>query len=127
MDKATRDLLIQKAAEEAKKAYCPYSGYAVGAAVLTDGGKIYGGCNIENASYSLTICAERVALFKAAEDGERGISAVCVYSCGGRMPYPCGACRQTIAEFCDDADVIVTDGDKVEEYKLSELLPYGFR
>ena len=93
MDAEIRQKLIDTAKRAAKNAYCPYSGYAVGAAVLTDDGNIYDGCNIENASYSLTICAERVALFKAIADGHKKITAVCVYSDGGKLPYPCGACR----------------------------------
>lgn len=122
----TRKALAAAAKEAASKAYCPYSGYAVGAAVATEDGIVYSGCNVENASYSLTVCAERVALFKAVSDGAKKIVAVCVYSAGGAMPYPCGACRQTLAEFGADAEVIVTDGEKTEETSLGKLLPQGF-
>lgn len=127
MDAKTQTLLIQSAKKAAEKAYCPYSGYAVGAAVLAGSGKIYDGCNIENASYSLTMCAERTALFKAVSAGEREILAVCVYSDGEKLPYPCGACRQALSEFCKDAEVIVTDGEEIRKISLSELLPDCFR
>lgn len=130
-EKKMREEIKKKLIDEAKKAaenaYCPYSGYAVGAAALTADGKIYPGCNIENASYSLTLCAERVAIAKAASDGAKKITAICVYSAGGKMPYPCGACRQFLAEFSDDPYVLTTDGKEVAEHKLSELLPHTFR
>ena len=126
MDAEIRQKLIDTAKRAAKNAYCPYSGYAVGAAVLTDDGNIYDGCNIENASYSLTICAERVALFKAIADGHKKITAVCVYSDGGKLPYPCGACRQTLSEFAEDACVVVTDGKEEVRTTLKALLPNKF-
>lgn len=127
MKEEIKKKLIGEAKNAAENAYCPYSGYAVGAAALADDGRIYSGCNIENASYSLTLCAERVALAKAVSDGAKKISAICVYSAGGKMPYPCGACRQFLAEFSDDPDVLTTDGKEVEESRLSELLPHTFR
>lgn len=127
MDEKTREKLISAAKEAATKAYCPYSGYAVGAAVLTDSGRIYGGCNVENASYSLTVCAERNAIFKAVGEGEKEIVALCVYSAGDKPPYPCGACRQTLAEFCDDAEIIVAGKDGSKETTLKKLLPSAFR
>ncbi len=126
MDADTARLLKDKAREAAKRAYCPYSGYAVGAAVLADNGKVYTGCNVENASYSLTMCAERVALFKAVSDGVKKITAVCVYSEDGKMPYPCGACRQALKEFADDAEILVSDGREDITAILKELLPHGF-
>lgn len=126
MDAVTARLLKQKATDAAKLAYCPYSGYAVGAAVLADDGRIFDGCNVENASYSLTMCAERVALFKAVSAGARGITAVCVYSPGGKMPYPCGACRQALKEFAEDAEILVSDGEKDAVMTLKELLPQAF-
>lgn len=119
-------VLIERAKNASAKAYCPYSHFAVGACVLTAGDKLYDGCNIENRSYSLTQCAERNAICKAVGDGECVIKAVCVYSQSRVMPYPCGACLQVIAEFCDDADIIVTNGISVEKYKLSELLTKRF-
>ncbi len=127
MDEKTLSLLEDAAKKAAEKAYCPYSGYRVGAAVLAGSGKIYDGCNIENASYSLTMCAERTALFKAVSAGEREILAVCVYSDGGKLPYPCGACRQALSEFCNDAQITVTDGKERVTALLSELLPQCFR
>lgn len=126
MDAKTAELLKERAAEAAKRAYCHYSGYAVGAAVLADDGRIYTGCNVENASYSLTVCAERVALFKAVSDGVKKITAVCVYSDAGKMPYPCGACRQTLKEFAQDAEILVSDGNQTAECTLAELLPHAF-
>lgn len=128
MNAETLSRLIEEAADASKKAYCPYSGYAVGAAVMTEDGKIYSGCNIENASYSLTMCAERTALFKAVSDGAKKIIAASVYSEGGKLPYPCGACRQALSEFCDEnASVIVSDGKETVIRTLSELLPLGFK
>lgn len=119
--------LISASKEAAKNAYAPYSRYGVGAAVLTAEGKIYTGCNIENASYGLTICAERVAIFNAVSRGHRKIVAVAVYA-DGNMPYPCGACRQVISEFGEeDTVVIVSNGKKTEKFSLGELLPKRFR
>lgn len=127
IDEKTIGRLIERAKSAAEKAYCPYSGYAVGAAALAMDGTVYDGCNVENASYSLTLCAERVALAKAVSAGADKFSALCVYSAGGRMPYPCGACRQFLAEFSQDADIIVTDGNDVVKTKLSAILPYSFK
>lgn len=126
-DEKTTETLIGRAKRAAEKAYCPYSGYAVGAAVLASDGNIYDGCNVENASYSLTLCAERVALVKAVSQGADSFSALCVYSAGGRMPYPCGACRQFMAEFSQESDVIVTDGKEVITTTLSALLPCSLK
>ena len=122
-----KDELLKLAFEAMENAYVPYSHYKVGACVLCKDGKTFRGCNIENASYSLTICAERVAISKAVSDGAKKFTAICIYSAGGKMPYPCGACRQFIAEFSDDAEVIVTDGKEVCETKSSKLLPCSFR
>ncbi len=127
MDAKTKNKLIAAAEEAAENAYCPYSGYAVGAAVLTGSGKVFCGCNVENASYSLTVCAERNAIFRAVGEGEKEIVALCVYSAGDRLPYPCGACRQTLAEFCDDAEIIVAGKDGSKETTLKKLLPSAFR
>ncbi len=117
--------LIEEAKKAAENAYAPYSNFKVGAAVLVCG-KIFTGCNIENSSYGLSICAERVAIFKAVCDGCKDIERIAVYA--KKMPYPCGACLQVMAEFCDgDCEIIVTDGEKVEKYKLFELLPKRFK
>lgn len=122
--------LVQKAREAAEKAYCPYSGYSVGAAVLAESGNIYTGCNVENGSYGATICAERTAILKAVSEGERRISALAISSEeGSDPPFPCGMCRQVMTEFCSaDTPVIVYDGDKsVFNFTLEELMPYGFK
>lgn len=113
-----------------QKACAPYSKFKVGAALLTKGGKIIPGANVESASYGLTCCAERVALFRALTSGEKQFSAiaVCARLDGGAMP--CGACRQLLAEYAPDAVVWVSDSAKpgeIAEYKVSELLPGAFR
>ena len=116
--------LISCAKNAMENAYAPYSKFKVGAAVLACG-RIYEGCNVENASYGLTICAERVAIFKAISEGCRDIQKVAIYA--DKMPYPCGACLQVMAEFCgDDCEIIVASADKIEKYRLGELLPKRF-
>ncbi len=119
--------LIKKAIEASEKSYSPYSNYKVGAALLTKSGKIFSGANIENASYSPTVCAERVAIFKAVYDGERDFSAIAVY--GKDLAYPCGVCRQVLSEFCkeDFKILIVKDEENYIEYTLGELLPKSFK
>lgn len=121
-----KKLLIKKALEAKEKAYAPYSKFRVGAAILTRTGKIYTGCNIENASYTPTICAERTAIAKAVSEGERDIVAIAVTG-DSKWTYPCGVCRQVIREFGKDAIVIIANTeDEYKEYKLSELLPHSF-
>ncbi len=128
MDSGTIGRLIEAAKEVRKNAYAPFSGFKVGAAVLAGSGRIYTGVNVENSSYGLTICAERVAVFKAVSEGERVIRAVAIYTETEKPTWPCGACRQVLLEFAeDDMDVISATGDSVEVKKLSELLPEGFR
>ncbi len=122
--------LIEAAKEVRKNAYAPFSGFAVGAAVLTSNGKIYTGVNVENSSYGLTICAERVAVFKAVSEGERELKAVAIYTDTEELVWPCGACRQVLYEFAQNGDMDVvsaTSSGKVEVKKLSELLPEGFK
>lgn len=127
-----KEILTQKAKEAMQSAYAPYSSFKVGAALLCSDGSIYTGCNIENASFSPTVCAERVAIFKAVSDGKREFSAIAV--CGGKdgvlaekFCYPCGVCRQVLSEFCDkDFKIYVMSKDDVKEYALSELLPESF-
>jgi cytidine deaminase len=117
--------LIAKAMEARKKAYAPYSHFAVGAALLARSGRIYTGCNVENASYGLSVCAERVAVFKAVSEGERDFEAMAVVTENGVTP--CGACRQVLMEFGDNIQVIVADeagGYRV--FTLRELLPEAF-
>lgn len=118
--------LIKRAIMAAENAYAPYSGYKVGASLLTKSGKIYDGANIENASYSPTVCAERVAIFKAVFDNEREFSALAVY--GKNLAYPCGVCRQVLSEFCspDFKIYVVKDETSFEEITLGELLPKAF-
>ncbi len=117
-------------AEEARShSYSPYSHYAVGAALLTKSGKIYQGCNIESASYTPTICAERNAFFKAVYDGERDFSAIAIIGSGETPSYPCGVCRQVMAEFCTpDFEIITANRDLsvVDPKTLGELLPNMF-
>ena len=117
-------------AEEARAhSYSPYSHYAVGAALLCQDGSVYQGCNIENASYTPTIFAERNAFFKAIFDGQRSFTAIAVIGSGETPAYPCGVCRQVMAEFCDGDFTIVTanrDRTVVVPQTLSELLPHSF-
>lgn len=122
-------LLAQKAREALENAYCPYSGYHVGAAILTADGKIYTGCNIENGSYGATNCAERTAVFKAVSEGEREFTAMAIFAEeGSAPPFPCGICRQVLSEFCSpDMPIIIFDGEKsVYNTSLEELLPFAF-
>jgi len=123
--------LLQAAAGALDHAYAPYSNYRVGAAILTDQGDVVAGCNVENASYGLTTCAERTAVFSAVRDGCRRIRAVAVVTPGESPAYPCGACRQVLSEFCaSDCPVLVArdgDLDHPEQTTLGELLPKSFR
>lgn len=122
-----RDLVL-KALKAREKAYVPYSNFKVGAAVLTEDGSIYEGCNIENASYGATNCAERTAIFKAVSEGHSKIKAVAVVGDTSTNTYPCGICRQVIAEFAE-SDIPVILAKNEEEYlvkTLEELLPGAF-
>jgi cytidine deaminase len=119
--------LAAAARAASEQAYCPYSNFRVGAAVLTEDGAVFSGCNVENASYGLTICAERAAVFHAAAKGHRSIVAVAVYTPTTFPTSPCGACRQVINEFGPEAEVVsVCDGPQKIHSKLSELLPHAF-
>lgn len=123
--------LIQKminfAKEASEKAYSPYSGYKVGASIITKNGKIFTGCNIENASFGATICAERVAIFKAVSEGEKEFEILAVYvNDKNNIPSPCGICRQVMMEFSPNLKIILSNGDEYKIYKLEELLPYPF-
>lgn len=119
--------LLEEAEGAKAKAYAPYSGFCVGAALLTKSNRIFTGCNVENASYGLTVCAERVALFNAISAGEREFLALAVIGDGDDFCRPCGACRQVIAEFGDDPAVIMANNQKEYEIKpISELLPQVF-
>ncbi len=120
--------LIEKALEAREKAYAPYSKFKVGVAVLTAGGKIYTGCNVENASYPVGICAERVAMSKAVADGETEFTVIAIVGSGENYCMPCGMCRQFMAEFCkEDFEIIVAKSvDDYKIMKMGELLPYTF-
>ena len=128
----TPEQLIELAKEAMTRAYSPYSGFKVGAALLCADGTVYQGCNIENAAFSPTVCAERTAIFKAVSDGRRDFAAIAV--CGGKDgvitgPFPpCGVCRQVMREFCDDDFMIymVDKEGKYEAHTLSEILPHSF-
>ena len=129
----TAEQLVKLAKDAMMKAYAPYSGYYVGAALLTKAGKVYTGCNIENAAFGPTNCAERTAFFKAASEGERAFSAIAVV--GGKgggitgIFPPCGVCRQVMQEFCGP-DFLIHMGGKDGEIRtvtLEELLPFGFQ
>jgi cytidine deaminase len=121
-----RQQLVDAAMRARRWAYVPYSNYAVGAAVLTDSGKIYDGVNVENAAYPTTICGERVAIFKAVSEGERSFSAIAVVTDNGGTP--CGSCRQVMAEFGIDTLVLIADaeGRVTREMTVAELLPGAF-
>ncbi|RMD02407.1 cytidine deaminase [Clostridium autoethanogenum] len=120
--------LVSKAFEGRKNAYAPYSNFKVGAAVLAEDGKVYTGCNIENASYGATNCAERTAIFKAISEGNRSIKAIAIVGVENDYTYPCGVCRQVIAEFASkDAEIILGKGESEYIVKtLDELLPGAF-
>ena len=147
LDDNIRDLLITEALKARKMAYAPYSNYLVGAALIVPSGRIYTGCNIENASYGLTICAERTAVFKAVSEGQRHIDAIAITGChldnivddnslvsddpNEDYAYPCGACRQVLAEFLPESgDMEIYVAKSTSDYKtfkLSDLLPGIFK
>ncbi len=129
IDKIKQTELLHLAKEARGHSYSPYSHYAVGAALLTKDGKIYQGCNIENASFTPTICAERTAFFKALFDGVRAFEAIAVIGTGTEPAYPCGVCRQVMAEFCEKDFLIISanvDLSKVDPRTLADLLPCSF-
>ena len=119
--------LVSRARAAKKFSHSPYSRFRVGAAVLTSSGKVYTGCNIENSSYGLTVCAERTALFKAVSEGETSFTAIAITSDEKTATPPCGACRQVIMDLAGDIDVIMsTKSGKCTTLKATELLPYPF-
>ncbi|MBN1312851.1 MAG: cytidine deaminase [Anaerolineae bacterium] len=127
IDEKTIGELVAQAKQSSKHAYSPYSNFPVGAAVLTTEGNIFTGCNVENASLGLTICAERNAIFHMVAEAQRQIVAVVVYTPTPTPSAPCGACRQVINEFGPSAQIIsVCDGPDVLHMPLSELLPHAF-
>lgn len=133
MDREMIQKMIDLAVEQLNYSYTPYSHFKVGAALLTKGGKLYTGCNIENAAYTPTNCAERTAFFKAVSEGERVFQAICIV--GGKegvlteYTAPCGVCRQVMMEFCNPETfqiILATDRERYEVFSLKELLPLGF-
>ena len=133
MEQITVEKLIDTAIEQLQFSYTPYSNFKVGAALLAKNGEIYTGCNIENASYTPTNCAERTAFFKAVSEGVRDFQAICIV--GGKdgdlteYTAPCGVCRQVMMEFCDPKTfqiILAVDKERYEIYTLEELMPLGF-
>jgi cytidine deaminase len=129
MERELREKLLKLAAEARDHSYSPYSHYSVGAALLTKDGKIYQGCNIENASFTPTICAERTAFFKAIFDGVREFAAIAIIGSGDSPAFPCGVCRQVMSEFCDGEFVMIVanrDGSEVVVETLDQMMPHRF-
>ncbi len=133
MDRNLAENLIEQAIRQLQFSYAPYSGFKVGAALLAKDGIVYGGCNIENASYTPTNCAERTAFFKAISEGKKEFEAICIV--GGKdgilteYASPCGVCRQVMVEFCDPDTfqiILATSKEQYEIFTLKELLPLGF-
>ncbi len=120
--------LVEKAIKAKENAYVPYSEFRVGAVVLTDSGKVFVGCNVENASYGAAICAERTAVVKAVSEGDTIIKAIAITSDSEDYTFPCGICRQVIAEFCDEeTQVICSNKDgKYVKYFVKDILPHAF-
>lgn len=128
--------LIEIAKKAVKNAYTPYSKFNVGAALLTKDGKVYTGCNVENASYGLSNCAERTAIFKAVSEGDREFSKIAIVSesdsemfkdVEGDFTFPCGACRQVMSEFMIDGEMILANKKgEIKTFKIKEILPYAF-
>ena len=133
MDKKLAEKMIELAAAQLSYSYAPYSNFKVGAALLTEGGKLYTGCNIENAAYGPSNCAERTAFFKAVSEGERRFRAICIVGGKDGVPTeyaaPCGVCRQVMMEFCNPEKfrvITAVSEDNYLEKTLGEMLPHGF-
>jgi len=121
------DKLVAAAKQARENAHAPYSNFRVGAALRAKSGQVYTGCNVENSTYGLTVCAERVAIFKAISEGERGFDAIAVVADTPQPTPPCGACRQLIWEFCGDVDIILANlKGQVEVVRTSAILPRPF-
>lgn len=126
IDKNKIKELIALAKSVSLNAYAPYSNFKVGAVVLTKSGKIYTGVNIENASFGATVCAERVAIFKAVSEGERDLKMIVVYTNSENLSSPCGICRQVMVEFAKDLIIVVSNDKEYKIYTLKEILPHPF-
>jgi cytidine deaminase len=127
MTKSTQARLLRAARAAAKNAYAPFSKFKVGAAVLTASGGIFSGCNVENSSFGLTVCAERVAVFNAVGAGQPDILAVLVHADTPKLTPPCGACLQVINEFGENPEIVLSNRRTTKTYRLRQLLPHGFR
>ena len=130
MQNETKKRLVEAALSARRRAVAPYSGFQVGAALLTVNGEIVTGANVESASYGLTCCAERVALFKALTEGKTSFTAIAVVARAPKGPMPCGACRQLLAEYAPDAEVYIADSTwpgRIRDFSVAELLPEAFR
>ena len=129
MPKLNKQALVAAALQARQSAAAPYSGFQVGAALLTASGRIIRGANVESASYGLTCCAERVALFKALSEGERAFKAIAVVAAATGGPMPCGACRQLLAEYAPAATVFLADSrdpKRIRQFSIAQLLPKPF-
>jgi cytidine deaminase len=127
MERSPEDRLVAAAERSRENALCRYSGFAVGAAIETEKGTIFGGCNVENGTFGLTVCAERVAIWKALSEGARRFRAVALFTAAEEPTPPCGACRQILWEFAGDVAIVsATANGKRKKYRLSELLPQPF-
>lgn len=127
LDEKMERSLIHTARKAATEAYSPFSHVKVGAAILTSDGHVFSGCNVENSSYGLSICAERTAAVKAVSSGSRGFQAVAVVSNLEELTYPCGACRQFLSEFGQDMTVIIAgQNNEIKRHRLADLLPETF-
>lgn len=121
------EYLISYAKKAMGNAYSPYSGFSVGAALLTTEGEVFTGCNVENASFGATICAERCAVMKAVSEGYTSFEKIAIVSSENDLTYPCGICRQFLSEFMEDGIVVVQDKTgNIKEYSLNELIPFAF-
>lgn len=121
------EVLISYAKKAMGNAYAPYSGFSVGAAVLTCDGDVFTGCNVENASFGAAICAERCAVLKAISEGCTSFTKIAIVSSADNLTYPCGICRQFLSEFMEDGIVVLCDSNgNIKEYSLESLIPFSF-
>ena len=121
------DILISYAKKAMGNAYAPYSGFSVGAALLSADGEVFTGCNVDNSSFGATICAERCAVLKAVSEGCTSFTKIAIVSSSDDLTYPCGICRQFLSEFMEDGEVILCDSEgNIKEYSLDTLIPFSF-